>query len=268
MARNNTPHNIGQFRIVRPLRSSALGERFLAVDDRTNENSTLHRIETGNESTDRRRLLAAVEQLAAFSHPHVLDLNTFTLGRQGDLWINTPFTGNHEGLVLLSDLVELRGGPLSTVEVAHAVSQILEATEYAHSVGLSHGPISLEEIQVDRRGSLFVEFYGFDRLRHGFGPANDLLIRDEVRSVVCLAYTLLTGIEASEPRIRASRLMKKADKAWDSWVETGLDPFAGFANATEAISALPGSTPADEAKPQVTILSRFGISSRAAIDAR
>jgi len=268
MPRTHTPHNIGQFRIVRPLRPSVHGDRFLAVDDRTNENKTLHRIDTGHESTDRRRLLAAIEQLAAFRHAHVLDLNAFTLGDRGDLWVTAPFTGNHEGLVLLSDLIELRGGPLSTAEVAHAVAQTLDAIEYAHKVGLSHGPIRLDEIQVDRRGSLFIEFYGFDRLRHGFGPANDLLIRDEIRSVVCLAYRLLTGIEAAEPRIRASRLMKKADRAWDSWIETGLDPFAGFANATEAINALPGSIVGDEPRPQVTILSRLGIASRAPIDTR
>ncbi|MFT5423293.1 MAG: serine/threonine protein kinase [Phycisphaerales bacterium] len=268
MPRTHTPHNIGQFRIVRPLRPSIHGDRFLAVDDQTNENTTLHRIDTGHESTDRRRLLAAVEQLAAFSHSHVLSLNAFTLGERGDLWLTTPFTGNHEGLVLLSDLIELRGGPLSAAEVAHAVAQTLDAIEFAHKVGLSHGPIGLDEIQVGRRGSLFIEFYGLDRLRNGFGPANDLLIRDEIRSVVSLAYKLLTGIEASEPRIRASRLMKKTDKAWDTWIETGLDPFAGFANATEAINALPGSPTTDEPKPQITILSRLGIASRAAADTR
>ncbi|MFG0306083.1 MAG: hypothetical protein ACF8Q5_07695 [Phycisphaerales bacterium JB040] len=258
---------LGHFKIVRALRPSAHAQRFLAIDEHTNLNITLHGIDLPDETSERRRLVAAVERLAAFRHPHVLDIDTFSLGPDHRLWVSTPFTGNHEGLVLLSDLTELRGGPLAPAEVSCGIAHLLDAIRHAHSNSLSHGPITPDEIQCDRRGSLFIEFYGLERLRDGLQPANDLLIRDEIRSIVSLAYTLLTGLDSAEPRIRASRLMKRSDRAWDQWIEAGLDPFAGFATAKEAIDALPGSPTTDEARPPVTILSKLGLPSRVPAEA-
>lgn len=268
MPRQHTPSQLGHFRIIRALRACEHGDRFLAVDQHSNENVTLYRLPIPQEPSERRRLLAAVERLATFNPPHALPLRTYTMSANDSLWLASPFTGNHEGLVLLSDLIELRGGPLSSVEVGHAVSQTLEVVLAAHREGLSHGPLELEQIQIDRRGSVHVELYGLARLRDGLSPANDLLIRDELRSVVCLAYTLLTGMTACEPRIRASRLIKKLDRSWDQWIEHGLDPFGGFATAEEAIAALPGNTPADEPRPSVKVLSRFAIPARTIVEAR
>jgi len=267
MPRTTPLSQLGHFKIVRALRPSVHAQRFLAIDEHTNLNITLHGIELPDETSERRRLVAAVERLAAFRHPHVLDIDTFSLGPDHRLWISTPFTGNHEGLVLLSDLTELRGGPLTPAEVSCGIAHLLDAVHEAHAHGLSHGPLTSDEIQVDRRGSLYIELYGLQRLRDGLQPANDLLIRDEIRSIVSLAYTMLTGLDAAEPRIRASRLMKRADRAWDQWIEAGLDPFAGYATAKEAIDALPGSPTTDEVRPTVTILSKFGLPSRAAVEA-
>jgi len=65
------------------------------------------------------------------------------------------------------------------------------------------------------------------------------LAADEVRSVVALAYQMLTGLPAEEPRIPAQRLVRRLEPAWSDWLEFGLDEFRGFATPAAALAALP-----------------------------
>ncbi|MFG0259162.1 MAG: hypothetical protein ACF8LK_02325, partial [Phycisphaerales bacterium JB041] len=115
---------------------------------------------------------------------------------------------------------------------------------------------------VDRHGSLLIELYGVARALAGLEGMNGELVRDEVRSVVEIAYRLLTGIEADEPRIPVGRLVKRIPRGFEQWVETGLDPTGGYQTAQDAIDALAESKAEPETSRVRTVLGRFASWSR------
>lgn len=236
---------IGPYRLVQQLQPGAMAERWLALNEQDESTHVAHRFRYGPDRRDERRLIGAVEALGPLSHPHILPIEQFTLNVGGGAWIVTPYTGNLEGLVTLDKLVQDKGGQLIPIECERALTQLLESIEYSHAAGFQHGPISPEEILVDRRGSLAIELYGLNRLLAGSDvtketvPATEVA-REEVRSIVEAGYWMLTGLSAEEPRIRADRLIERLDRRWDQWFDAGLDPMGGFTSAGEALSALPG----------------------------
>lgn len=230
---------IGPFALTRPLHPGLLAERWLAFNDATHSAHVAHRFRM-RDRAEERRLVAAVESLSSLAHPHILPVEQFTLGIAGAAWVVTPFTGSHDGLVTLERLLADKGGRMPAVEAERALLQVLEAVEFAHDCGVQHGQLHAGEVVVDRRGSIAIEHYGVARRLAGAGDMASEVIRDEVRSIVELGYTLLTGRPAEEPRIAVTRLVPRLDRRWDEWFEEGLDPMIGFASAGEALAALPG----------------------------
>ena len=149
--------------------------------------------------------------------------------------------GDVDGITTLRTLLRYKGGEMSPDEAERALLQLLQAVHFVHDLGLHHGPIDMNEIHVDRRGSLYIELYGLSRAIRGAGEANPETIRDEVRSLVEIAYTLITGLRAEEPLIPAGRLVKRLSGAWDEWFDHGLNPAGGFDSASEAMDALPAA---------------------------
>jgi serine/threonine protein kinase len=249
MNRARTPEGFGPYRIVRALAHGATSERWVGVDARDGANCTLYRLAPCHDAVDRRRVLGAIARAASVRAAHTLEVREFAFDAAGFPWVVTPYTGNHEGLVTLGSLVRTRGG-LSVTEVFRAVGQVLETCAAAHAAGVVHGPMAPDDVLVDRHGSVRVELYGLARLLHGVERSTELLVADEVRSVVGLAYTLLTGLSPEEPRVRASRLVPRVPRALDEWIQTGLDPFRSFASPSAALAAMrggfvPGSRPSD-----------------------
>ena len=253
---------IGPYQLVRQLEPGRHSERWLAFNETNQTAHVAYRFRMGHEKAEQRRFLSAVEGLAPLSHPHLLPVEQFAFGIGGGAWIVSPYSGNHDGLVTLASLVREKGGMLSPVEAERALTQLLEAAEYAHGAGHQHGPVSATEVMVDRRGSLAIELYGLSRRLHltGARPSTEV-VRDEVRSIVEIGYWLLTGLPAEEPRIQAGRLIPKLDRRWDEWFEAGLDPLAGFLSAEEALSGLPGLRREIEVRERVspvrTVIGRF-----------
>jgi serine/threonine protein kinase len=233
--------HIGPYRLVRQLQAGPLAERWLAFHEGDQTAHVAYRFRLVPDRAEQRRFVAAVEAMSALNHPHLLPVEQFTLAAGGGAWVVAPYTGNHEGLVTLSSLRQDKGGRLIPPETERALAQLLEGIEEAHNAGHQHGPIEAEEILVDRRGSLLIELYGLRRrLEMGMTRPASEIARDEVRSVVGIGYSLLTGLPADEPRIRASRLVPRLDHRWDEWFDEGLDPMGGFLTAGEAAAGLPG----------------------------
>jgi serine/threonine protein kinase len=184
---------------------------------------------------------AAATALGQLSNSHILPVEAIADGIGGSTWLITPFTGSQDGLVTLDSLVKAKGGRMPAAETERALIQILEGIAAAHAHGCHHGPISAQEILIDRRGSLAVELYGIRRrLGTLWNRSAPEVARDEVRSVVELGYWMLTGLSAEDPRIAATRLFPKLDQRWDEWFSEGLDPLVGFTTAEDALAALPG----------------------------
>lgn len=269
MSDRDLPVLFGPYRVVRDLGVSRAGPRWVAINERTGENRAVYRVGSSRDHVERRRLLAALERAGRLSHPHLLTVEKFSLDGSGNLWAVAAYRGNQDGLVTINELVEAKGGRLSPIESERALEQMLEAIAFAHEQGLHHGPVELDEILIDRHGSVWIEMYALPRLLEGLEASNEFLVRDEVRSIVAIGYKLLTGLDAEDPRVPASRMFKKLDRAWDRWFDRGLDPSGGFDSASEALRALPGhggsfpEMPAIATRPVTRVLARFRRSSAA-----
>ncbi len=258
------PGSFGPFELVQTLQAHPLAGRWLALDRRDHTSHVVYRFGPFFDGTDRRRFLGAASAWAGVQHLHVQRLEHYGLDSAGYGWLVAPYAGNQHGLVTLADLLEVKGGRLGTLEAERCVRHLLEAYEAGHARGLSHGPISAGDAMVDTRGCVTIELFGFARGLEGLGRGNAELIGDEIRSVASLAYTMLTGLAADEPRIPASRLVKRLDRRWDDWLQQGLEPTGGFASASEALAALPSArrdadSPVVQSTPRVrAVLSRLG----------
>lgn len=195
----------------------------------------------------------AIVPLVDFEQAHVLSIEQTGVDTIGRLLVRTPYTGNQQQWIRLSDVLQAKGGQMAAPEAERAVMHLLEASEAAHRVGLVHGEIDMSRVLVDRHGRVQVELYGLDRVIRGLRGSSAELRRDEVRSIALIAYTLITGMEPSDPPIAPSRLVKKLSRSWESWLMRGLDPTDGFDSASEAISALPSLT-TDEPTPTVRVV--------------
>lgn len=230
----------GPYELVRELRPSGAIERHLALHPELLTHHVAYRFRFGATKAERRRFLDAVEKAAALNIPHTLRVEQFSLATPTEAWVISPYTGNHDGLMLLSDLLAVKGGQMESLEVTRVLSQLLEAIAEAHDEGVIHGPLSINEIHVDRSGSLDIELYGVKAAIIDDYDCDELA-REELRSIVALAYHLLTGVVADdEMYIEPTKLVTKLDTQWDAFFAEGLDPAAGFESASEVLAAVPG----------------------------
>lgn len=232
---------LGPYLVERELPACRLARRWLAVHERAQTTHTLYQFTRLKDKADQHRFLSVFERVSRATNPHVLAIEHVSLGRNAVGWVVTPYTGNQDGLVTLDTLVAQKGGTMSVPEATRAVRHLLEALVAGSEAGLSHGPIRMDEVLVDRHGSLVVEMLGVARLLTGSSTADAELLRDEAASAAEMAYTLLTGLPAEEPRIEIARLVRRLDKSWCAWIESALDlAGGGFASPAAALAALPG----------------------------
>lgn len=253
----------GPYKLVRKLDQALGATRFIVLCSRTDTNYVLYRFAPTTNHIKRRSKFNHLLKLTTLDHSHILSLKSVTYDDHGRLCVITPYTGNHDGLVSLNDLIAQRNGEIGIIESARAIEHLLDATKYAHSKDLYHGTIDQSDILIDRYGCLQIQFYGFDRNKQNndHSPIKQAIkVADEVRSIVQVGYFMLTGINPSIDRIPPSRIIKKLDKAWDAWFEMGLDPIDGFESIEHAINALPTNQSCNKylarntsARPQVHI---------------
>jgi hypothetical protein len=240
-------------------------DRFLALHEDNQTSHVAYRFPPVGGKAEEGRLVAAVESAALLDHAHALKIQQFTFDITGQAWVITPFPGDADGLRSLTRLLREKGGQMSPVEVERAMHQLLEIVALAHGGGTlqpppsmdtssmalpasgiaravpCHGPISMDEVLIDRRGCLLVELYGMARaMDFGSRPSFESL-RDEIRSVVEIGYQLITGLRAEHPLIPAGRLVRRLNPKWDAWLDKGLDASSGFDSAEAALAALPSN---------------------------
>lgn len=233
-------------RLVRSLGRHRLAERFLAHDLRRQIDRLVYLFDDDDrdEGDDGELLWSVLRTQVGARRPHTVQIEEIGRERAGLCWAVSAYPGNHESLVTLGSLRQNRGGRLTVHEVARGVRQLLLAVCAAHRDGIIHGPIDADEVLISPRGTLLIEMYALRRAlaaARGGRPAltPDEARRDEVRSVASLAWTLLTGFGVEEHEIFASQARRTLDRRWLQWIEKGLDPVAGFADADEALALLP-----------------------------
>ncbi len=234
----------GPYRLLRTLDACPGADRYLALHEKRQTSHVVYRFGVSHDAAERRRFLAAVQPLACLDQPHLLPVEEYSFAADSRGWVVTPYTGSQIGLMTLARLLADKGGRMSPSEAQRALTHTLEAVQSAHEIGLCHGPLSPDQILIDRRGSATIELYGLDRRLHSDAcqPGVDSVRQDEITSLVRLGYVLLTGLNPASLHISSTRLVKRLDRKWDAFFAAGLNPQAGFASAADALAALPGSS--------------------------
>jgi len=237
--------HFGPYKLVRTLGNAHGATRYAVLCSRTDTNYMLYRFEHITNVKERRALFNALLKMSTLKHAHLLNIESVSYDDNGRLCVVTPYTGNHDGLVTLDQLLNIRDGKLGEVESTRALGHLLDAIKHAHKREIFNGQLNPDDILVDRYGCLQIQLYGFETIAHrsiSQTPTQReraMLITDEIRSVVDLAYTMMTGLKATDDRIAPTRVIKKLDKNWDTWFDIGLDPIDGFDSLEHAINALP-----------------------------
>lgn len=260
---------LGPYVLTRQLDSASFAERWLGLHDARHTSHVIYRFAPCRDKAGQRRFLSACRRVESLRHPHLMTAEEYSFEVSGRPWLVTGFPGDADGLKTLESLLRDKGGLMSADEAETATRHLLEAAAYGQAAGIHHGDLSIEDIIVDRRGSVRIELWGFGRQLAGHlttTAMDDELARDEARSIARVAYQLLTGLRPDYPLIPADRLVKKLDRNWAEWLNRGLDATGGFAHATEALAALPGAARKDaaasQASPTRTVLGRFRASLR------
>lgn len=254
----------GPYQLVRSLGPSMLADRYLALHVRSKGSFVVHRFRSAcTDRAQQRRLTAALERMSHIRHPHLLGVENFSFAPGGRPLVVTPYTGNQDGLITLADLLDLKGGQMGAFEAERAILQLLDAVSCSHSNGMPHGELGLDEVLVDRRGSVFIELAGLRLAISGRTGQSSELLRDETRSIAQIGYRLITGLPADEPFIPPTSVVRRLDRRWDEWFETALEPSGGFETPSDAIDALPGNR-REQARdtqpgPVRVVLQRLGI---------
>jgi serine/threonine protein kinase len=233
---------VGPFHLARPLEPSDFGARWLARHIEQQTDWTLHEFGPVLEKSERVMVLSWLECAESWDQAHLPAIRRIDNPYSSAIWAAEPFFGSEDGLLTLERLIGLKGGRMSPHEVERAMAHVFDAMRYAHARGVCHGPATADELLIDRHGSVTVDLFGLKRRMAGLVEMDEEIVRDEVRSVAMIGYRALTGLPAEEPRIRASRLVKRLDRVWDEWFDSALDPALGFASADEAIAALPSQS--------------------------
>ncbi|MEL6497946.1 MAG: hypothetical protein AAF937_08550 [Planctomycetota bacterium] len=222
----------GEYQIVRSLRPRGDVERYLVSDPDRQTHHVAFRLGLP-DSCGRETFLDAVSRSSVVRSAHVLQVEQFAFTGDHAAWIISPYTGDHDGLLLLSDLLTDKGGQFDAAEVRRAVLQLAEALCSIHDACGSHGALSLDSVQVNRAGTLLVELPGLCGAGGAAASFGISSIHAEIRSLVAITYELLTGIAPTDDLIMPSRLVDGLDPRWDRFVLEGLDAAGGYSTLDE-----------------------------------
>lgn len=242
---------VGPYLLTRPLEPAAKGDRFLALHESDQSSHLALRLPVAGDRDGLKRFVDAVRVCESLRHEHLLAIEYHTIDADGFPWIVTPFPGDVDGVRSLGKLLREKQGQMHPGEAERAVQHALEAIDFAHRLEpardgrearlpVVNGVWTMDEVLVDRHGRVLLELYGLSRALRGEPVQADAeTVRDEVRSIVDIAYQLITGLRAESPMIPAGRLVKRLDPRWDRWLSRGLDASSGFDTAAEALAMLP-----------------------------
>ncbi|MEQ8317269.1 MAG: hypothetical protein RIE77_06745 [Phycisphaerales bacterium] len=232
----------GDYTITRELPESPIARRLLAMEPGGRDAKVLHLFPIRPDDAQVAVLRRAVDNIRMIDNRHVLPVQKLLLGIVHQPCAVTPYTGHQDGLIDLDSLLAEKGGHMEPGETDRLLRQVLDGLDAAHEKLVHHGTVRARDVLVDRRGSATIEMLGVARTLEGLRGFSTEMQRDEIRSVVELGFTCLTGHDAATVGLPASKLVRRLDPAWDEFFAQGLDPINGFDTAAEAIEALPSAS--------------------------
>ena len=181
----------------------------------------------------------AIDPLTRFVHPHVVALLAVE-PHESTLQLTTAYTGSFDGLLPLARLLNLQSsGQISPRQAMLVGVHLLSALDAGFRKGLVHGPLTIEEVLVDRHGRALIELFGVEAAVRV--PDFQFAARESVRGVARIVYELICGLAPAENRVSASRLVRSVPRGLDQFFARAIDDDGSFeipAQALEAISGL------------------------------
>ena len=233
---------------TRDLDQTPYGSRHLVLRAEHHTSHLLHRLDRlfANKggsmpagSGGREKFERCMTRIRHADHPHILQVEEFGWDGEGDVgpFAISDYTGDADGVVTLERLIKLKGGWLTLEESKRALEQLMGACAAAHAAGVVHGTLTMDQVHIDRRGSLLIELYG---LCQQVSPTVTAAA-DEVRSIAAIGYQLVTGLLPLRPTIPIEHIIEHIDQSWRDYFHTGLaEGGTGFSTAAHALAAVQG----------------------------
>jgi len=241
-ATSSFPSLVPDFRVVRALPSSALGERLL-IESVTERTPRLAHVLPASIAD---RLASGVELLARRRLPHVEPIEQVR-SDSGKAVLIAPYLGHIGGLITLEGLAASRGGRLSAAEITYAAEHLLTAFDAAHGQRIYNGALDPALVLVDRGGRTHIELFGVARYCErgplGAEKVTEQELLAELMSLFELLFRVLTGLDRRSLGVRPGQVVAGLDPGLDAWLAKGLaavEGQPGFESAEHALSELRG----------------------------
>lgn len=202
---------LGKYYLIRYLAHGGMSDIYLAHDENEQPLYALKlvRREVANNYCHFRREVAILQKL---KHEHILPLLDYYEGEDGTAYYVTPY-------VQQGSLRErLHDGPLSLTEATAILSQVGEALQFIHDLGLIHRDIKPANILLDESGHVWLA---------DFGLAKDASVPSDLTDSGCLIGTpyYLAPELLKEPASQSSDIYALGVVLYE--MLTGVPPFTG-----------------------------------------
>lgn len=254
---------IGQYRLISPLRRGGVGDVWRAVDTTTGRTVALKLLppHLTLDVSYAERFRREAEAIYRLSNPHITRINTY--GEvDGRLFVDMQLIEGQDLETLLQD------GPLSVERAVEMVEQIASALDDAHRAGVVHRDVKPSNVLLDEDGVAYLINFGVARGLDKTGLTGDGSVvdtwdyiaperltkgesdpRGDVYSLTCVFYECLTGTKPfagdtleqqmaahiSAPPPRPSLARNDIPEMLDRVVATGMakNPLDRFASTVE-----------------------------------
>lgn len=216
------------------LRPTRFGVRVLALRKYDQAHVVFYAVERCTRSwgfrhrgRDAKRFVEQVSKLRRLQAPHMLPIADMQTNMAGAHWLIAPFVGSSAGISTFEEALAMRDqGRLEPQECLLAAKHLLTAIKAGRSVNIPHGAVSIDDVIVDKHGSLIIELFGVRRALLGPEASDEVSGSEawgEVRSVARLIYRSYTGVNVPDEWIDPDRLIKrkerrKSDKQICAWL--------------------------------------------------
>lgn len=147
---------LGPYSIDRRLGSGGMGEVYRAWDQRLERYVALKRLRSGGSPDERASLLREARAAARVRHPGIVQVHDVVSAPEGDAIVMEWIEGG-----TLAELARGRSLPLGTA--LEIVSQVAEALQAAHALGLVHRDLKAENVMLGADGRPKVLDFGLAR---------------------------------------------------------------------------------------------------------
>lgn len=211
------PDKIGKYRIVGVLGKGAMGVVYKALDERINREvaiKTIHAHLLGEEKSDEvlKRFNVEIQAVGKLSHPNIVGIyDTDEFQPDVNLDVKVPyfameFVKGGE----LGDMLD-KGLRFTTDQIVNIISQVLDAFDYTHKLGIIHRDIKPANIFIDENNDAKIADFGIARFENSdltktgsvIGTPNYMSpeqcsgqvldSRTDLFSIAVMLYEMLTG---------------------------------------------------------------------------